>query len=75
MVSGKLTQFHGIVIAIKANYFIVKIDSSTEKDLLLKKMYNEQWILFFEHDPNYQACTIDLGTKNFSMKKPVIISE
>ena len=46
-----------------------------EKDLLLKKMYNEQWILFFEHDPNYQACTIDLGTKNYSMKKPVLISE
>ena len=46
-----------------------------EKDLLLKKMYHEQWILFFEHDPNYQACTVHLGTKNFSMKKRVVISE
>ena len=46
-----------------------------EKDLLLKKMYNQQWILFFEHDPNYQACTIDLVTKNYSMKEPVVISE
>ena len=46
-----------------------------EKDLLLKKMYNEQWILFFEHDPNYQACTIDLVAKNYSMKEPVVISE
>ena len=46
-----------------------------EKDFLLKKMYNEQWILFFEHDPNYQACTIDLVTKNYSMKEPVVISE
>ena len=46
-----------------------------EKELLLKKMYNEQWILFFEHDPNYQACTIDLGAKNFSMQKKVVISE
>ena len=46
-----------------------------EKDLLLKKMYNEQWILFFEHDPNYQACTVDLCTKNYSIKKSVVISE
>ena len=46
-----------------------------EKDLLLKKIYYEQWILFFEHDPNYQACTVDLGAKNYFMKKQVIISE
>ena len=46
-----------------------------EKDLILKKMYNEQWILFFEHDPNYQACKIDLVAKNYSMKEPVVISE
>ncbi len=46
-----------------------------EKEFLLKKIYNEQWILFFEHDPNYQACTIDLGAKNFSMQKKVVISE
>ena len=46
-----------------------------EKEFLLKKIYNEQWILFFEHDPNYQACTIDLGVKNYSMQKKVVISE
>ena len=46
-----------------------------EKDLLLKKIYHEQWILFFEHDPNYQACTVDLGTKDYFMQKQVIISE
>ena len=45
------------------------------KDFLLKKIHNEQWILFFEHDPNYQACTIDLGSRNYFMKKPVVISE
>ena len=46
-----------------------------EKDFLLKKIHNEQWILFFEHDPNYQACTVDLGAKNYSMQNPVVISE
>ena len=46
-----------------------------EKEFLLKKIYNEQWILFFEHDPNYQACTIDLGAKNYSIQKKVVISE
>ena len=46
-----------------------------EKDSLLKKMHNEEWILFFEHDPKYQACTINLEGKHYSMHKPVVISE
>ena len=42
---------------------------------LLPKMVDENWILFFEHDPNIQACTIHQDGKHFIMKKPVIISE
>ena len=46
-----------------------------EKGRLLKKMYNEEWILFFEHDPKYQACTISLEGKHYCINKPVVISE
>ena len=45
-----------------------------EKDLLLKRCTMNSGY-YFEHDPNYQACTIDLVAKNYSMKKPVVISE
>jgi hypothetical protein len=38
-------------------------------------MVDENWTLFFEHDPNVQACTIHQDGKHFKMKDPVIISE
>ena len=46
-----------------------------EKNNLLKKMYDEEWILFFEHDPFYQACTIDMKGKYYGIKSIVKISE
>ena len=47
----------------------------SEKSKLLKKMYDEEWILFFEHDPFYQACTIDMRGKYYGIKSIVKISE
>ena len=46
-----------------------------EKEMLLKKMYHEEWILFFEHDPFYQACTINMKGNHYCMNSPVVISE
>ena len=47
----------------------------SEKSKLLKKMYEKEWILFFEHDPFYQACTIDMKGKYYCIKSVVEISE
>ena len=47
----------------------------SEKSKLLKKMYEEEWILFFEHDPFYQACTIDMKGKYYCIKNILKISE
>ena len=47
----------------------------SEKSKLLKKMYEQEWILFFEHDPFYQACTIDMKGKYYCIKSVVEISE
>ena len=47
----------------------------SEKSKLLKKMYEQEWILFFEHDPFYQACTIDMKGKCYCIKSVVEISE
>ena len=46
-----------------------------EKYKLLKKMYEENWILFFEHDPNFQACTINWDGNKYNKKESVTISE
>ena len=46
-----------------------------EKSNLLKKMCDEEWILFFEHDPFYQACTIEMKGKDYGIKSIVKISE
>jgi len=46
-----------------------------EKSKLLKKMCDEEWILFFEHDPFYQACTIEMKGKYYGIKSIVKINE
>ncbi|GIS53160.1 hypothetical protein Ct9H90mP29_02020 [bacterium] len=38
-------------------------------------MQDEEWILFFEHDPNIQACTVHKDGKHYKMKEGVLISE
>ena len=46
-----------------------------EKENLLIKMVDENWFLFFEHDPHIQACTIHLDGKHFKLKEAITISE
>lgn len=46
-----------------------------EKQKLLPKALAENWILFFEHDPTHQACTINFDGKHYRLKESVTISE
>ena len=81
---GNNTLFYGadifptaahIPIPWVMSYDLRPNETVKEKGRLLKKMYNEEWILFFEHDPKYQACTISLEGKHYCINKPVVISE
>ena len=56
-------------------YDIQPVITVKEKEIFLQKMMEENWILFFEHDPNIQACTIAEDRKHYKMKDQVIISE
>ena len=56
-------------------YDINPVKTIKEKQKLLSRMHDEEWVLFFEHDPIMQACTIQLTEKHYSMKKKVVISE
>ena len=46
-----------------------------EKSKLMPKVVEENWTLFFEHDPLHQACKVHFDGKHFRLKKSVIISE
>ena len=81
---GNKTLFYGadifptaahIPIPWVMSYDLRPTQTVKEKDSLLKKMHDEEWILFFEHDPIYQACTINFDGKHYCMNKQVIISE
>ena len=81
---GNKTLFYGADIFPTAahipvpwvmSYDLRPAETIKEKDSLLKKMHDEEWILFFEHDPIYQACTIGIEGKHYCINKPVIISD
>ena len=81
---GNKTLFYGadifptaahIPIPWVMSYDLRPAQTVKEKDRLLKKMHDEEWILFFEHDPIYQACTINFDGKHYYMNKQVIVSE
>ena len=56
-------------------YDVQPVVTMKEKEILLPKMQDEEWILFLEHDPNIQACTVHQDGKHFKMNESVLISE
>jgi glyoxylase-like metal-dependent hydrolase (beta-lactamase superfamily II) len=46
-----------------------------EKKEILPKIVKEGWMIFFEHDPIHQACTVQFNGKHFQLSKSVTISE
>tara|TARA_B110000438_G_scaffold271750_1_gene289877 strand:- start:728 stop:1570 length:843 start_codon:yes stop_codon:yes gene_type:complete len=81
---GNKTLFYGsdifptaahIPVPWVMSYDLRPTQTIKEKEIILRKMYDQEWILFFEHDPIYQACTIGLEGKHYYMNKPVIISD
>ncbi len=56
-------------------YDIQPVVTIQEKRKLLPKMVDEEWILFFEHDPKHQAGIVGYDGKHYFMKTAVNISE
>jgi len=56
-------------------YDIHPVQSVKEKGKLLPKIVDEEWILFFEHDPIHQGARVQFDGKHYGMKESVIISE
>ena len=56
-------------------YDINPVLTVQEKKKLLPQVVDEQWILFFEHDPHHQAATIKYDGRNFSLDHSIIIND
>mgnify|MGYP001181333873 FL=1 len=81
---GNSTVFYGadlfpmaahIPITWVMAYDIQPVITVKEKQALLPKMVDENWILFLEHDPMYQACTVQKREKHYKIHNAVTISE
>ena len=56
-------------------YDINPVLTMEEKRKLLPKVVEEEWILFFEHDPIHQSCTVQFDGKHYRLKESINISE
>ena len=56
-------------------YDVQPVVTMEEKQKLLQKMEREDWILFFEHDPHFQACTVHKDGKHYKLNKEIKISD
>ena len=56
-------------------YDIDPVKTINEKKYLLSKIIDEDWIVFFEHDPLMQAGKVKINGTQYSLKEPVVISE
>ena len=56
-------------------YDVQPVVTMEEKQTLLQKMEREDWILFFEHDPQIQACTVHKDGKHYKLNKEIKISD
>ena len=56
-------------------YDVQPVVTTQEKEILLKRMEEENWILFFEHDPHTQACTVRKAGKHYEINRRIQISE
>jgi len=56
-------------------YDLNPVQTIKEKRLLLPRMVDENWTVFFEHDPLRQAGKVTMDGKHYRLKETVIISE
>lgn len=49
-------------------YDIRPLETLKEKESILQKALQENWYLFFEHDPNIELCNVHLTDKGIRMK-------
>jgi glyoxylase-like metal-dependent hydrolase (beta-lactamase superfamily II) len=57
------------------SYDLRPLQTLTEKELFLNQAADENWILFFEHDPIHECCTVQRTDKGVRIKDIFKLSE
>lgn len=57
------------------SYDLFPLTTIEEKKKILPQAYEENWILFFEHDPNISAVTLKGGKKGFEVDQIISMDE
>ena len=56
-------------------YDMFPLTTLNEKKSFLKEAVEKDWILFFEHDPQHECCTLQLTDKGVRVKETFLLSE
>lgn len=70
-----LPSHHHIRLPFVMAYDIKPLDSLKEKHFLLERAYENDHILFFEHDKDVEACTVKKSAKGIEFDKVIQISD
>jgi len=68
------TQAH-IPVPYVMGYDVRPLETMNEKTSMLKEAADNSYILFFEHDPNREACTVQFTDKGVRKQDEVIIAQ
>lgn len=56
-------------------YDVRPLNTLKEKEYILNHAANEKWVLFFEHDPSIECCTVNRTEKGIRMEHTLHLSE
>ena len=64
-----------IPIPYVMGYDMRPLNTLTEKEQVLNQAIENNWLLFFEHDPKVECCTLQKTERGIRMKDSVKLSE
>jgi glyoxylase-like metal-dependent hydrolase (beta-lactamase superfamily II) len=56
-------------------YDVRPLETMKEKEQILEKAFQENWLLFFEHDPKIELCTLQKTEKGIRMQEALKLNE
>ena len=57
------------------SYDVRPLDTLAEKEALLRRAAQENWVLLLEHDPQHEACTVQLTERGVRLAETLRVSE
>lgn len=68
-VADLFPSMHHIPVNYNMGYDIRPLDIMDEKKRFLEMAAANNWVLFFEHDPVNECCTVELGERGYKVKE------